>query len=153
VIQPIILKEKLLAAVKAIVEQRMQNAWEAMQAAQASANEEGKSSAGDKYETARAMGQLDREMYGRQYQQAQQERAALERIDPDKQPPQITFGSLVQTDTNWYFVAVSVGIVPCDGQKVIVVSPQSPVGQQLMGKTVGDSVLLQGKKTAILGVQ
>lgn len=146
------MKEALLALVKSTVEQRLQTAWEAMQAAQASANEESKSSAGDKYETARAMGQLDREMYGRQYEQAQQEIAALERIDPTQSSSKVIFGSLIQTDTSWYFVAVSAGIVTYNTLKVIVVSPQSPVGQQLMGKAIGDSITIQGKKSTIVDI-
>jgi transcription elongation GreA/GreB family factor len=147
------MKSTLLSLVIGLVEQRMHNAWTAMQAAQAAANEEGKSSAGDKYETARAMGQLDREMHGRQYAQAQQERAVLERIDPLLTTSKAIVGSLVQTETATYFVAVSVGIVELDGRKITVVSPQSPIGQLLMGKTGGDSFVFQGKTNVILSVQ
>ena len=75
------MKDKLIAYVKNHLDQRIQNSLAAMQAAQESANSESKSSAGDKYETSRAMGHLDREMHGRMYQQAQQERQIVERLD------------------------------------------------------------------------
>ena len=73
----------------------MDTSWQAMEAAKNSANEEGKSSAGDKYETARAMGQLDREMNGRMYEQAHQERLLLDKIDPQTVFSKVAFGALV----------------------------------------------------------
>ena len=56
------MKEKLIEYVKNHLNQRIQNSLSAMQAAQESANGDSKSSAGDKYETTRAMGHLDREV-------------------------------------------------------------------------------------------
>jgi hypothetical protein len=85
------MKQDVIDYIKNQLEERMQAAWGAMQAAQASANEESKSSAGDKYETARAMGQLDRDMYARQYEQARQERVLIERIDPLHTPQHVSW--------------------------------------------------------------
>lgn len=147
------MKPELLATIKTLVEQRMQTAWEAMQAAQVSANEESKSSAGDKYETARAMGQLDREMHGRQYDQAHQERLLLEKISKNEVFTKIAFGALAQTTAGWFFVAVSAGVLTHDGQKVMVVSPQSPIGQALMGRKAGESFTFRGKEDRILSVE
>ncbi len=73
-------KKELTEYMKGLLDARMQVAWEAMEAAQDSANDQSKSSAGDKYETARSMGQLDRNMHARQYEQVRQERVILERI-------------------------------------------------------------------------
>ncbi|MFN8353275.1 MAG: GreA/GreB family elongation factor [Spirosomataceae bacterium] len=144
------MKKALLSQIKNLLDQRLQTAWDAMQAAQASANEEGKSSAGDKYETARAMGQLDRDMYGRQYEQVRQERLLLEKIQETERHTTAGFGALVQTSAGWYCLAVSVGIVTQDGEKVMVVSPQSPIGQALLGKKAGDSFSFRGKNERIL---
>lgn len=146
------MKEKLLAYTILAVEARMQASWTAMQAAQASANEEGKSSAGDKYETARAMGQLDREMHGKQYARAQQERALLGRINLKDQFSKVNFGALVEASSGWFFVAVSVGSVQVDGQNVVVISPQAPIGQLLVGKSVNDTFAFGGKTERIIGV-
>ncbi len=55
-------KEKLKDEAISIVQNRINSAATAMANAQESANSNDKSSAGDKYETSRAMGQLDRDM-------------------------------------------------------------------------------------------
>lgn len=127
----------------------MQAAFDAMQSAQNSANEETKSSAGDKYETARAMAQIERDRHAQLYDQISRERAVLERIDPDFVFQKVGLGALIQTGTGYFFVAVSTGMVEISGVKIIVVSPQSPLGASLMGKQRGDSFLFQQKKCII----
>lgn len=146
------LKEALLEAVKRLIEQRMLNSWEAMQAAQAASNQEEKSSAGDKYETARAMGQLDRDMHGRQYEQARQERQLLERLNSN--PADLAgLGALVSTEASGtFYLAVSIGKVSVEGTDVMVISPQSPLGQALVGKRTNESFTFRGKTDRILAV-
>ena len=143
------MKQEVIDYIKNQLEERMQAAWGAMQAAQASANEESKSSAGDKYETARAMGQLDRDMYARQYEQARQERVLLERIDVQQVPQHVSLGALVHTTMGIFLIAVSLGSIKVTGQTVMVVSAQSPIGALLMGKVIGDSFDFRGKKHQI----
>lgn len=130
----------------------MQVAHAAMQAAQSSANEEGKSSAGDKYETARAMGQLDRDMYARQYEQARQERQLLDRFADATSTDRVVQGSLARTSAGLFCVAVSAGKLTVDGQEIIAVSGQSPVGALLLGKRVGETFVFQNKKTQVLDI-
>ncbi|MFY7828563.1 MAG: transcription elongation factor [Flectobacillus sp.] len=143
------MKIQVIEYIKLQLDERMQASWNAMQAAQASANEESKSSAGDKYETARAMGQLDRDMYARQYEQARQERVLIERIEPLHTPLHVSLGALVHTSMGFFFIAVSLGSIKVQGQTVMVVSSQSPIGALLMGKVVGDSFDFRGKKHQI----
>ncbi|MCY7350094.1 MAG: GreA/GreB family elongation factor [Cytophagaceae bacterium] len=145
------LKKQVFDQLKTTVDGRMQAAWDAMQDAQASANEESKSSAGDKYETARAMGQLDRDMYARQYEQARQERQILDRMD-EATFPRIGLGALVSTSVGWFAVSVSAGAMTVSGQKIIAVSPQSPIGALLMGKQVGETFVFGGKSAAVLEI-
>ena len=120
-----------------------------MQNAQDSANEETKSSAGDKYETGRAMAQIERDRHAQLFDQLRQERAVLDRIDPDFEFQRVGLGALVKTSVGYFFVSVSAGMVVVDGQKVIAMSPQSPLGASLMGKQAGDSFLFQQKKGVI----
>lgn len=127
----------------------MQAALVAMQSAQKSANEETKSSAGDKYETARAMAQIERDRHAQLYDQIRQERVVLDRIDPEFNFQRVGLGTLVKTSAGYFFVSVSVGLVEIEGTKVIAVSPQSPLGASLMGKQRGDSFLFQQKKCTI----
>ena len=147
------MKAELLEKVKELVEKRMDTSWQAMEAAKNSANEEGKSSAGDKYETARAMGQIDREMTGRMYEQARQERMILEKINPLLIFSNIGLGALIKTTMGDFFMAVGAGIVAMNGKNIMVISPQSPIGQLLMGKAKQDTFDFRGKSYEIVSIE
>ena len=143
------MKDKLIAYVKNHLDQRIQNSLAAMQAAQESANSESKSSAGDKYETSRAMGHLDREMHARMYQQAQQERQIVKRLDDTIIYKKGALGAFIKTSMGDFFLSVSIGQVEIDGNKVMIISPQSPIGALLVGKIVGDSFSFRGQEAVI----
>jgi len=146
------MKEKLLEKVKELIESRMQTSYEAMEAAKNSANEEGKSSAGDKYETARAMGQLDREMNGRMYEQARQERLSLDKIDTETLFTKVAFGALVETTMGYFFVSIGAGIIELEAKKFMTISPQAPIGQLIMGKTAAETFDFRGKTHKIIAI-
>ncbi|MEZ4902557.1 MAG: transcription elongation factor [Spirosomataceae bacterium] len=143
------MKPALLEYLKSHLDARMNAAFEAMQAAQNSANQETKSSAGDKYETGRAMAQIERDRHAQLYDQIRQERTILERIDINYVFERVGLGALIQTSAGIFFIAVSVGTIEIVGEKVVVVSPQSPLGASLMGRQKGDDFLFQQKKHVV----
>lgn len=73
-------KQKLKQWGLDLIGQRIATANEAMTRAQEAANSEEKSSAGDKYETGRAMGHLQKDMHARAMAQSVKELAALNAI-------------------------------------------------------------------------
>ncbi|MBA4853187.1 transcription elongation factor [Emticicia sp. BO119] len=146
------MKAELLEKVKQLVEKRMDTSWQAMEAAKNSANEEGKSSAGDKYETARAMGQIDREMNGRMYEQARQDRLLLEKINLQLPFLSVGLGALVKTTMGDFFVAIGAGVVTLNGKNIMVISSQSPIGQILIGKSPQESFEFRGKAYEIVSI-
>jgi transcription elongation GreA/GreB family factor len=146
-------KEKILKALEVIINERISDSKEAMDRAQESANSEGKSSAGDKYETSRAMGQIDRDMYARQLANAQNERAILQNIDITKPSLSVGFGSLVNTSAGYFFISVSVGKIEIDKKTILAVSSSSPIGVILRGKMVGDGFLFLGKEQKVLSLE
>jgi transcription elongation GreA/GreB family factor len=143
------MKNELIAYVKNYLDQRIQTSKDAMDAAQASANGESKSSAGDKYETSRAMGQLDRDMHGLMHEQAKQERAIIERLDPTMVYKKGALGACIKTNSGIFFIAVSVGVATIEQEKIMIISPQSPIGTLLMGKVKGDTFSFRGKESVI----
>ncbi|KAA6434011.1 transcription elongation factor [Dyadobacter flavalbus] len=145
-------KTALVAYLKTLLEERMMVAWNAMQAAQDSANDQGKSSMGDKYETSRSMGQLDRNMHARQYEQVRQERLLLEKIGESETSQRSSVGSLLETSAGWFFIAVSLGAVKIEDETVIAVSSSSPVGASLLGKEAGSPFDFMKKQHQILAI-
>jgi transcription elongation GreA/GreB family factor len=147
------MKERLLNYIKSILEERMKVAKDEMESAQLSANEETKSSAGDKYETGRAMAQNQRDMYARQYQQILGEKQVLDRIDPLFVSPRVIPGSYVETSNGDFFISVSIGPVKFENGQVMVVSPASPIGKLLLGKQKKEKVTFQNKELLIKEIQ
>ena len=103
-----------------------------------SSSNETKSTAGDKHETALAMLQIEQANMGAQVQDVREKKAALERINPKLSSSVIVPGSLVKTDKGYLFISIALGKATVDGTPVIALSPQSPLGQKLMGLCVGD---------------
>ena len=147
------MKSIILTYVKTYLDQRMQTSLDAMNAAQESANGESKSSAGDKYETSRAMGQLDRDMHARMYQQTLEERKLVERIDGNIIFKKVALGAFLSTSVGDFFLSVSIGQVKINEKTVMIISPQSPIGALLMGKLAGDKFDFRGKEAEVLGIE
>ena len=113
---------------------------------------ETKSSVGDKYETGRAMMQLELQKAQGQNNLANNTKNELKQIDIKLKPKKISKGSLVITDKGIYFIAIGMGKVKVDEQVYFCVSSASPIGAQLLKKQVGDSVVFNGNKINILEI-
>lgn len=144
-----ITKQQVIAICVQKIQERIATAEDAMKRAQESANGEEKSSAGDKYETSRAMGQLDRDMNARQLAEAKKELAALQKIDADIVHQTVANGSLVITSAQAYFIGVGLGIIHSDGISFIALSPNAPLSKMMIGKKVNDTVQLNSNKILI----
>ena len=101
---------------------------------------ETKSSAGDKHETGRAMIQLEMEKAGQQLFEVNKMQEVLSRINIEKESKVVCLGSLIKTSKGNYFLAISVGKVNVDQNDYFVVSTNSPIGNQLLGKKVGEII-------------
>ncbi|NBA85300.1 hypothetical protein GVN16_05980 [Emticicia sp. CRIBPO] len=145
-------KEKLKEFIFEHLDNRILASEKAVKAAQDSANGESKSSAGDKYETGRAMAQNDRDMYAMQLHQAKGERNMLEKIRFEEETKIIRPGALTETSMGWFMIAISIGVATIDQQKIMIISPQSPIGEVLMGKSEGDSFSFRDKTFKIISV-
>lgn len=126
---------------------------EAIATAQASANEETKSSSGDKYETGRAMAQLEMEKYGEQLAEALRIKQALSQLVLATPNTIVQNGSLVWTDQGNFFISVSAGQFPLDGKTVYAISAASPIGTILLGRKPGDQFEFRGKKAVIHSIE
>jgi hypothetical protein len=111
-----------------------------------------KSSAGDKHETARAMVQLEQEKLNKQLGESIQMKSTLNQINPTILHKQVGVGSLIYTTLGWYFLSVGLGQISVEETTVFALSPQAPLGKQLMGKRVGEELVFNGNKFEILEV-
>ena len=143
-------KPHLHALCRQYAQDRINACQAAIDAAQESANSETKSSAGDKYETGRAMAQNERDRNVVQLQQARQLLQELERINPDLPCDTVRPGALVHTSLGWFYISISAGKLP--GEDVFAVSGAAPVAGVLAGKRAGEEAVFNGKVVRVLAI-
>lgn len=115
-----------------------------MQEVTDSANNETKSSAGDKHETARAMMQLEQEKLSKQIADLAEQKNEFDKIDFNKSLTQISQGSLVETNKGFFLIASSIGKILIDDKTIFVISNKSPLALTLNGKKQKDIVSFNG---------
>lgn len=142
-------KEILIEKCRKYVADRIAHAKEAMNAAQEAANEESKSSAGDKYNTVRALMQIETDKHARQLIEAQKLFGTMDLIHIEREYDQVDLGSLVFTNSGTYFIAISLGRVSVNDKEFFVVSAVSPIGKVLLGKRKGETIVFSAKKIII----
>jgi len=143
------LKENLFEQCQTFIDSRLITVKETINDIQESLTSETKSSAGDKHETGRAMLQLEREKAGLQFSEIQKEKSLLSRINTSNLCKTIGLGSVVYTSENNYFISISAGKLKSKNEYFYAISFNTPIGQLLMGKAVGDEVVFRGQKFII----
>ena len=142
-------KKELKAQCIAMLSERMEAARQAMNSAQEAANSEEKSSAGDKYETGRAMSQIERDNYAARLEEVQQEMNLLQSMDTDKIYETVNNGAVIRSGDAIYFIAIGLGVIHFRSQKVAVLSPRSPFAAAVRDKSIGDKVSFHGSDISI----
>ena len=128
-----------------VITQRIAITVHAMNEAQAAANQEEKSSAGDKYETSRAMSHLEKDMHARQLLAHQQDLNALRTINVSNILDSPLPGAVIRTASITFFIAAGLGQQSVNGETVVFLSPVSPLAKSLMQKKSGDEFEFKGK--------
>ncbi len=132
------LKLAAVAALRASTTEKVAALEFALAAVVNSRNNETKSTAGDKYETGRAMAQQEQARL--QQHEAKQQLQQVEAITVHQRKASAAFGSLIATKNNVFLLAFAFGKLSIDGSEVFVLSPSSPLGRQFLGKEAGDYV-------------
>lgn len=135
-----------------IAEERIQSVRQIMKETQSAANNETKSSSGDKHETGRAMAQLEIEKLGNQLRELQNVKQTLTQINPNISSEKVLLGSVIYTDNGNFYLAASIGKVEIEDQQFFVVSAASPIGKLLIGRKAGENFLLNGKTYSVTAV-
>lgn len=99
---------------------------------------ETKSSMGDKYETGREMLNLEKQKIATQLDEVKKQLKELETLSVEKTTKKVRPGILVKTERQIFFLAIPLGKIIVEDQEVFVLSPQSPLGQAMLNKVVGD---------------
>lgn len=125
----------------------------AMERIQDAKNNETKSSAGDKYETGRAMMQMEADKISTVLNETYTKLHQLQHINIHNTPEFIQLGSLVMTSLRRYFISISMGKISLDGKLYFCISPEAPLAKGLVGKRVGEKLVFNGNEEEVLEVE
>jgi transcription elongation GreA/GreB family factor len=139
------LKRELYSQCLNYVQKRMEAAQLAINEAQKASNDDTKSSAGDKYETGRAMMQQETDRNMVQLNEANKLKVALNKINPNIVADKAENGSVVLTGSGNFYIAVSAGVLTVNGENYFAISPASPIGLKLLGQKAGAEFKLNDK--------
>ena len=148
--EKIAFKNRLKQFGQQIIEDRISAVQLAMQNAQEAANNEEKSSAGDKYETGRAMGHLQKDMHARQLSGYLKEKADLQAINTGILCRSAVAGAFLTTKDLSFFIAAGLGKQTVEGQSVFFISPYAPLAMQLQSLKRGEDFVFNKSRLRII---
>lgn len=146
------LKESICRQLQEMLATKIEMTTAAISSLRTAKNSDTKSSAGDKYETGRAMMQMELDKEEQQLNQTTRLKNELASINLEKKHSRVEFGSLVETNQGIYFISIPVGKITVADLDYFVLSMASPVGKLLEGKKIGEKMVFQGREFVIQGV-
>lgn len=149
----ITIKEELYKECLNYVQDCIDTAQKAIDDAIESANEDTKSSAGDKFETGREMIQQEIDRNMKQLEEAKKQKISLEQIEHQKTYDSVQNGSLVSTNFGKFYISISKGQIRVQGTNYFAISCISPIGMKLMRQKIGHAFDFNGKFFRIEDIQ
>jgi len=108
-----------------------------------------KGSAGDKHETALSMMHIEQEKLNRKLREVLEQKTVLDKIDSTTIAKTIIVGSLVKANGIYLYLSVALPKISVEGTNIIALSPQSPLGNKLMGMQVNHAFEINTTKYII----
>lgn len=144
-------KSSLINIVKLKLSEKINNLEKLIAETRASSNDT-KSSMGDKYETGREMLQQEINNLQIQLNEVLKQQDFLKTVLP-KQSDKAEKGAIVKTEKGLFFISVSLGEITCENQKIICISPESPLAKAMFGKQENESFSLNNINQKIIEIQ
>lgn len=144
-------KKRLLQECTKTLNAQIKAAKDAMDDAQASANEH-QGAMEDKFESFRENCQIQRDMYARQLDELIRTLSLLRNINATKTNREVSMGAVVCTELQNYFIGVSLGEIKIDDESYYAISGMSPLFKVMAGRAAGEEFTFRDKTYKILQV-
>jgi transcription elongation GreA/GreB family factor len=141
-------KSEIHANLRSILEKTLEEARREYVLAKESRDSDTKSSAGDKFETGREMMQREMDKLSALVDNTLYSLKKLDRLANLPSSSVVAEGSLVETDQETYYISIGYGKT----DTIYAISIESPLGAELKGKKVGESVEMRGKIITIISI-
>lgn len=147
------LKENILQQHQQLLQDKIDVFRDMIAALTQDAQNDAKGSAGDKHETALSMMHIEQEKLNHKLKEILSQKAIIDKIDASANHTKIALGSLVQANGMLLFISAALPKITVDDKSIIAVSPQSPLGNKLMGNEVGFSFEINTTKYLIQSIE
>ena len=144
------MKSELLEIIHQKISEKIQKLEQLIAETRAS-NNDTKSSMGDKYETSREMLQQEINNLQIQLNEHLKSQQILKNINPNPHKI-VTLGSLVETEKGMFFIAISLGELSFNQEKIFVISAESPLAKAMNGKKTGESFVVNNLSQTIKNI-
>ena len=144
------MKSELLEIIHQKISEKIQKLEQLIAETRAS-NNDTKSSMGDKYETSREMLQQEINHLQIQLNEHLKSQQILKNINPNTHKI-VTLGSLVETEKGMFFIAISLGELSFNQEKIFVISAESPLAKAMNGKKTGESFVVNNLSQIIKNI-
>lgn len=138
------IKEKLLEVHFEMLEGKIDVFQDMIRTMTEEAQNDAKSSAGDKHETALSRLHIEQENLSNKIREAIAAKEILYKIDPTKKSSIVGLGSLVKINSIYLFVSTALPKVFIEDFSVLAISEDAPLVKMLKGKKVYDEVTYNG---------
>ena len=128
-------KKNVIDAFKLVLQDKIDVYESLLDSLTADAQNDAKSSAGDKHETTLSKLHIEQEKIAIKLKEAYVQLQQINKIDASKKANQVVNGSLVVTNHVTVLIGTALPKITVNNQSVFAISSQSPLGVQLMGKT------------------
>ncbi len=139
-------KQKILLQFQEIINDRIDVFQDMISALTEDSKNDAKGSAGDKHETALSMMHIEQEKLNKKLSEILIQKSILDKIDVNQSSKKIAIGSLIQTNGMLLFMSTALPKIVIDDKTIIAVSPQSPLGNKLLGNEIGFTFEINGTK-------
>lgn len=146
------LKDALLKECHMVLDEKINQFQENIKRSQEALYENTKSTAGDKFETGRAMMQAEINKAEAQLAKTITLKKVLQTLGITKILPSIDMGAIVITNRGNFFISVATGKVKVSNKTYFTMGGNAPLAQEFMGKYKGDKCGFNGIQYEILEV-
>ena len=151
--KPMTFKQKIHIHYLQLVQDRIDVFKDMIVALTEDSKNDAKGSAGDKHETALSMMHIEQEKLNRKLREVLNQKIVLDKIDVTVTAETIIVGSLVKANGIYLYLSVALPKINVEGINIIALSPQSPLGNKLMGNQEGFTFEINGTKYLVENIE
>ncbi len=151
--KPMTFKQKIHIHYLQLVQDRIDVFKDMIVALTEDSKNDAKGSAGDKHETALSMMHIEQEKLNRKLREVLNQKTVLDKIDVTVTAETIIVGSLVKANGIYLYLSVALPKINVEGINIIALSPQSPLGNKLMGNQEGFTFEINGTKYLVENIE